>query len=163
MVTDPETEWTANDPLRSQIAEWTRQRGKSPHLYPGSLVWCLKKPSRGLREKGELWLAWKRVAEGVDGGTLRGDFDRKDVRSKVGAAKDNTKDEVWGRYQVVAIAASPKEADELTFIDLGVGHFSSDETLCGRVIAALRSGGVLSESFRASSIERNWPPALKGS
>jgi len=61
VVMDPDREW-GSGPLRQQIAEWTKQRGKSPRLYPGSLVWCVKKPGRDLRGKVELWLAWKRVA-----------------------------------------------------------------------------------------------------
>ena len=48
-------------------------------------------------------------------------------------------------------------------IDLGAGHSSSGETLCGRVIAALKSEALLNESVGAGYIERNWPPALKES
>ncbi len=42
-----------------RIGHWTKERGKSPRLYPGSLVWCARKPGRELREKVELWLAWQ--------------------------------------------------------------------------------------------------------
>ncbi len=48
-------------------------------------------------------------------------------------------------------------------IDLGAGHSSSGETLCGRVIAALKSEALMNESVGAGYIERNWPPALKDS
>jgi hypothetical protein len=48
-------------------------------------------------------------------------------------------------------------------IDLGAGHSSSGGTLCGRVIAALKSEALLNESVGAGYIERNWPPALKTS
>ena len=68
VVTEPGTEWTGGGPLREQVAEWTKQRGQSPRLYPGSLVWCLKKPGRELREKVELWLAWRRVAAEIADG-----------------------------------------------------------------------------------------------
>jgi len=54
VVADPEAEWSGGGFLRAQIAEWIRQRGKSPRLYLGALVWCLKKPGRDLREKVEL-------------------------------------------------------------------------------------------------------------
>jgi hypothetical protein len=47
-------EWSGSGSLRAQLADWTRSRGKSPRLYPGALVWCLKKPGRDLREKVEL-------------------------------------------------------------------------------------------------------------
>src|SRR5208337_4189961 len=47
--------------------------------------------------------------------------------------------------------------------DLGAGHSSSTETLCGRVIAALKAEALLNESVGAGYIDRNWPPALKQS
>ncbi len=165
VIVEPEAEWTGGGSLKSQIAEWTKQRGKSPRLYPASLVWCIKKPGRDLREKVELWLAWKRVAQEVADGTLGGDFDRTDradLQSKVAAAEDAAKDEVWGGYRF-AVIADNQEADGLKTIDLGAGHSSSGETLCGRVIAALKSEALLNESVGAGYIERNWPPALKES
>jgi hypothetical protein len=165
VMVDPESEWTGSGTLRELTAEWTRQRGKSPRLYPGSLVWCLKKPGRDLRDKVELWLAWKRVVKEIAGGTLGGDFDRADradIQSKVSDAEEAAKDEVWGGYRFVVIADS-QEAYGLKTIDLGAGHSSSGETLCGRVITALKSQALLNESVGAGYIERNWPPALKES
>lgn len=165
VVVEPESEWTGTGSLRQQIAEWTKQRGKSPRLYPGSLVWCLKKPGRDLREKVELWLAWKRVAKEVAEGTLGGDFDRSDraeLQSKVADAEEAAKDEIWGGYRF-AVIADNQEADGLQTIDLGAGHSSGSETLCGRVITALKSRALLNESVGAGYIERNWPPALKTS
>lgn len=162
---DPSHEWTGEASLRRQIAEWTRLRGKSPRLYPGSLVWCLKKPGRDTRDSVELWLAWKRVAHEILEGTLGGDFDRADragIQSQVAAAEDRVKDEVWGGYRF-AVIADAKETDGLKVIDLGAGHSSSGETLCGRVITALKSQALLDESVGAGYIERNWPPALKES
>jgi hypothetical protein len=70
------------------------------------------------------------------------------------------KDEVWGDYRF-AVLADSKEPDGLKVIDLGAGHSSSGETLCGRVIGALKSEALLNESVGAGYIERNWPPALK--
>lgn len=165
VLMDPELEWVGTGPIRQQIAEWTRQHGKSPRLYPGSLIWCLKKPGRDLRDKVELWLAWKRVFTEVTEGTLGADFDRADradIQSKVKGAEGDAKDEVWGGYRFAVIFDS-KEADGLTAIDLGAGHASSGETLCGRVITALKSKALLNESVGAGYIERNWPPALKDS
>jgi hypothetical protein len=165
VLMDPELEWVGTSPIRQQIAEWTRQHGKSPRLYPGSLIWCLKKPGRDLRDKVELWLAWKRVFTEVTEGTLGADFDRADradIQSKVKDAEEGAKDEVWGGYRFAVIFDS-KEADGLTAIDLGAGHASSGETLCGRVITALKSKALLNESVGAGYIERNWPPALKDS
>jgi len=166
VILDPDMEWTGSGPIREQISEWTKRRGKSTRLYPGSLVWCLKKPGRDLRDKVELWLAWKRVAKEVAEGALGGDFDRADraeVKSRVDDAREAAKDEVWGGYRFVVLADN-QEPDGLKVIDLGAGHSSSGvETLCGRVIAALKSQALLNESIGAGYIERNWPPALKES
>jgi hypothetical protein len=165
VVADPEVEWSGAGSLREKIAEWTRSRDKSPRLYPGALVWCLKKPGRELREKVELMLAWRRVAREVADGTLGGEFeksDRVELQSKVKDSEEAAKDEVWGDYRF-AVVADAQEPDGLKVIDLGAGHSSSGETLCGRVIAALKSEALLNESVGAGYIERNWPPALKDS
>lgn len=163
VVADPESEWTASGALKSQLADWTKNRVKSPRLYPGALVWCLKKPGRDLREKVELALAWKRVAREVADGTLGGEFDRNDradLQAKVRDAEEAAKDETWGGYRF-AVVADSQAADGLKVIDLGAGHSSSGESLCGRVLAALKSEALLNESVGAGYIERNWPPALK--
>jgi hypothetical protein len=163
VVADPDTEWTASATLRTQIADWTRNRGKSPRLYPGALVWCLKKPGRDLREKVELALAWRRVAREVAEGTLGGEFDRNDrgeLAAKVRDAEEAAKDEAWGGYRF-AVIADGQATDGLKVIDLGAGHSSTGESLCGRVLVALKSEALLNESVGAGYIERNWPPALK--
>ena len=174
VLMDPGYEWSGlpagsaqagSGPLRQRIAEWARQQGKSPRLYPGSLIWCLKKPGRDLREKVELWLAWKRVAMEIAEGTLGTDFDRSDradIQAKVSDAEGAAKDEVWAGYRFVVLADN-QEADGLNAIDLGAGHASAAETLCGRVITALKSKALLNESVGAGYLDRNWPPALKDS
>lgn len=165
VIMEPDTEWTGSGTLRKQIAEWTKFRGKSPRLYPGSLVWCLKKPGRDLREKIELKLAWKRVATEISEGALGGDFDhieKAEIQSKIADAEEAAKDEVWGGYRFVVIADN-QEPDGIKTIDLGIGHSSANETLCGRVISALKSQELMNETVGAGYIERNWPPALKES
>jgi hypothetical protein len=163
VLMDPEYEWSGSGLLRQRIAEWTKLQGKSPRLYPGSLIWCLKKPGRDLREKVELWLAWKRVAMEIAEGTLGTDFDRADradIQAKVSDAEEAAKDEVWAGYRFVVLADN-QEADGLNVIDLGAGHASAAETLCGRIITALKSKALLNESVGAGYLDRNWPPALK--
>ncbi|MFQ5799505.1 MAG: DUF499 domain-containing protein, partial [Bacteroidota bacterium] len=78
VIVEPEAEWSSSGQVREKIVEWSKQRGKSPRLYPGSLVWCIKKPGRDLRDKVELSLAWKRVEKEVADGTLGADYDRAD-------------------------------------------------------------------------------------
>jgi hypothetical protein len=164
-VMPPELEWSGSGSLREKIGEWSKQRGTSPRLYPGSIVWCLKKPGRDLREKVELMLAWKKVAKEVSDGTLGADYDRADkaeIHAKVSDAEEAAKDEVWGGYRYVVLTDT-REPDGLKVIDLGAGHSSGAETLCGRVIAALKSNALLNESVGAGYLDRNWPPALKES
>jgi hypothetical protein len=188
IVMDPETEMNGCDTTLKEIAEWSRQRGRSPRLYPASLVWCIKKQGRDLRDKVESWLAWKRVAKEISDGTLGSDFDRADlaeVRTKVTDAEEAAKDEVWGGYRYVVIydpspRPSPKgrgsdevrepsptgrgsKGEGLKVIDLGAGHASGSESLCGRIISALKAEALLNESVGAGYIDRNWPPALKES
>ena len=81
-----------------------------------------------------------------------------EVRTNVTEAGDAAREEVWGDYRFVVIADS-NAADRLKAIDLGAGHSSSSESLCGRVISALKSEALLNESVGARYIERNWPPA----
>ena len=69
---------------------------------------------------------------------------------------------MWGDYRFVVIADA-SAPDGLASIDLGAGHSSSSESLCGRVISALKSSALLNESVGAGYLERNWPPALKES
>ena len=108
-------------------------------------------------------LAWKRVEREVREGTLGGEFekgDRADLEKNVKDAAGDAKDEVWGEYRF-AVVWDAHEADDLKVIDLGAGHSSSGETLCGRVIGALKSEALLNESVGAGYIERNWPPAFQ--
>ncbi len=164
VVTDPEAEWTGtDDEVRKRIAAWTRARSGSPRLYPGALVWAVRKPGRELRDKVEQWLAWKRVASEAAAGTLGTELDRaelSDIRTKVREAADAAREEVWGDYRWMVIADA-SESDGLKAIDLGAGHSSSSESLCGRVISTLKSSALLNESVGAGYLERNWPPALK--
>jgi Protein of unknown function (DUF499) len=165
VVLDPAFEWGSDGHLRKQIAEWTRRRGTSDRLYPGALVWCAKKPGRELRDKVELWLAWRRVKRELEDGTLGADYDlgeKNEVQGEVKDAEREAEDEVWASYRFVVLADN-QEADGLRTIDLGAGHASQGETLCGRVIAALKSNALLNESPGAGYLERRWPPAFKDS
>ena len=164
IVLDPETEWKDGDQVVERIGDWTKERGKSPRLYPGSLVWCARKPGRELREKVELWLAWQRVAREVAEGVLGAEFDRTDraeVQAKVRDAEEASKDEVWASYRFVALSDT-QEPHGLKIIDLGAGHSSASETLCGRIIGALKSEALLNENVGAGYIDRHWPPTFEG-
>jgi hypothetical protein len=165
VVLDPTCEWDGGEAIRDQIADWTKNRGKSSRLYPGALVWCVRKPGRDLRDKVELLLAWRRVQRDVRDGVLGADFERADhqeIQAKVAEAEEDAKDEVWAGYRFVVLADST-DPSGLKVIDLGAGHSSASETLCGRIIAALKAEALLNESVGAGYIDRNWPPAFKDS
>jgi hypothetical protein len=162
-VLDPDCEWDGGSTMRDQIAEWTKNRGKSSRLYPGALVWCVRKPGRDLREKVETLLAWQRVQKDVRDGVLGTDFEKADLREievKVKDVEEQAKDEVWGGYRFVVLADN-SDPSGLKVIDLGAGRSSAVETLCGRIIAALKAEALLNESVGAGYIDRNWPPAFK--
>ena len=163
VVLDPGEEWREGGQLAERIGRWTKERGRSPRLYPGALVWSIRKPGRELRECVEQLLAWRRVANEVSQGILGAEFnqaDRAEVRGRVREAEDAAKDEVWAGYRFVALTDT-NAANGLKIIDLGAGHSSGSETLCGRVIAALKSSALLNESVGAGYIDRHWPPAFR--
>ena len=163
VVVDPAEDWDGGGQLRARIGQWTKERGRSPRLYPGSLVWCAKKPGRELRERVALWLAWQRVAREVVDGTLGAEFDRgerTEVQTRVRETEAEAKEEVWASYRFVALRDA-QAADELKVIDLGAGHSSASGTLCDRIINALKSEALLNETVGAGYIERHWPPAFE--
>ena len=67
-----------------------------------------------------------------------------------------------GRLPFCGAYGTRQATDGLKVIDLGAGHSSTNETLCGRIIAALKSEGLLNESVGAGYIGRHWPPAFQG-
>ena len=163
VLLDPETEWSEGDQVIQRVGQWMRQRGQSPRLYPGSLVWCAKSRGRKLREKVGLCLAWEIVESEVRKGVLGAEFDRSErvsVHASVKDAWEDAKNEVWASYRFVVLSDS-KEANGLKVIDLGAGHSSSRETLCGRVVSALKSDAFLNENVGAGYIDRHWPPAFE--
>jgi len=165
IVMDPGQEWNGSPALRERLATWIRERGGSPRLYPAALLLAIRKPGRDLQERVEMWLAWKRVEQEIGAGTLGAEFDRAEraeLTVKVRDAEEAARDEVWAGYRFVVLA-DRAEPDGLKVIDLGAGHASAAETLVGRIIAALKANGLLSESIGAGYLERNWPPALRDS
>jgi hypothetical protein len=163
VIADPEAEWRESGAVADRVGQWTHDRGRSPRLYPASLIWCIKKPGRELRDAVEHWLAWRRVAAEVAEGILGAEYDKADqaqVRAEVKAAEDAAKDEVWSGYRFV-IVADAKSTSGAKVIDLGAGHVSANETLCGRIIGALKTEALLNESIGAGYLDRHWPPAFK--
>ena len=156
VVLDPDTEWRPGDPVVRRLAEWTTRRGLSPRLHSGCLVWCLRTPGRGLQDRIETWLAWKRVESEVERGNHGADHPVRRVRSEVREAEDAAKDEVWAGYRVLAIA-DRRDPSGLRTLDLGAGHASSGKLLPDHLLEALRAEGILNETVGAGYIDRNWP------
>jgi hypothetical protein len=163
VVADPRWEWAPAGEVPARVAEWTRSRVSTDRLYPGSLVWSVRRSGRDLREAVEVMLAWQRVQREIREGTLGGDYeaaDLADIRQNVANAESNAKDEVWAGYRWVAVW-DPKESGDLKVIDLGAGHASAAESLTGRIVTALKAEGLLSESIGAGYLERHWPAAFE--
>ena len=161
VVMPPDVEWSQD--ARAQIAAWMRTHGGQPRQYPGSLIFCVRRPGGALRDRVETWLAWERVAADVEAGILGDDYEPgevREVRNRVREARDDARDEIWAAYTYV-VAADPREPDGIKAIDMGAGHANAGETLCGRTLAALKGEGLLGESVGASYVERHWPPALQ--
>ncbi len=138
-------------------------RGRSPRLYPASLIWCIRKTGRQLRDRVEDSLAWQRVLKEINDGTLGGEFETselKDVAAKVRTAETEAREEVWASYRYM-VFADPKSPDGLREIDLGAGHSSGSKSLCDRVLGALKSNTLLNESPGAGYLDRRWPQAFK--
>ncbi len=165
VITDPALEWNGAPELRDHLAEWTYRHGNETRLYPAGLIWCLRQPGHLLLDRIETALAWRAVRQDLAAALLADDTDPDEVRSidaSLRNAEADAKDAVWASYTFVAFAdrAAP---GRLRVIDLGVGHSSSRETLAGRVIAALKTAGLLTETIGASYIDRKWPTALAAS
>ena len=162
VVLDPATEWRPDDPIAKQLTEWTARRGLSPRLHSGCLVWCVRTPGRGLEERIETWLAWKRVKSEVERGDHGPDRPLKKVSDEVRSAEEDARDEVWAAYRVLAIA-DRRDPSGLRILDLGAGHASSERTLPDHLLGALKSEGVLNETVGAGYIDRHWPPKFADS
>lgn len=115
----------------------------------------------------ELRPAWKRVAQEIADGSLGVDFDwpdRADLQSKVKAAEETAKDEVWGGYRFAVIyepsplpssagGGGEGEGDGLKTIDLEAGHSSS----AGGAAPESRSSQVQMKTIRLVGA---WAPNL---
>jgi hypothetical protein len=165
VVMSPDHEWADDGSTKKTIYEWTRNRGHSPRLYPGSLIWCIRKQSRDLRTKVETLLAWRIVERDLLDGSLAGEFDasdHEDVRAKRADADEAVVDEIWAGYRYVVLY-DPKAESGVTVIDLGAGHANAGETLSGRVISTLKSRALLNDSPGAGYLVRRWPEPFKKS
>ena len=162
VVLDPATEWRPDDPIAKRLAEWTARRGLSPRLHSGCLVWCVRTPGRGLEERIETWLAWKRVKSEVERGDHGRDHPLAKVSEEVRNAEKDARDEVWAGYRVLAIA-DRRDPSGLRILDLGAGHASSKGALPDHLLGALKSEGVLNETVGAGYIDRHWPPQFADS
>lgn len=164
VVASPDTEWGSGE-VAERIRDWTLRRGQSSRLHPGSLIWCIRRPGRDLRDRVADWLAWHRVSQEMRDGLLGSEYDatsHSEVRRSVLEAEAEAKEEVWAAYRYVAL--SDKQAENgLKVIDLGIGQAANGDNLCGRIIAALKSEALLNESVGAGYVGRHWPPAFEES
>ena len=165
VVMGHDQEWRESNHIADRISQWTRERGRSPRLYPAALVWCIRKPGRDLRDKVELWLAWQKVKSEVGAGTMGPEFEPRELQEldrHLKTAEEEATEEVGASYRHIALLDSQAD-DGLKTIDLGAGYAGGSDTLTERVVTALKANALLNDSVGASYIERHWPPALKES
>lgn len=163
VVMNPTTEWDDEGRTRKRISQWTRERGGTSRLHPGALVFSVKKPGRELRDSAAELLAWQRVTRDIDEGLLGSEFtdaNRGEVQAKLREANRDAREEVWASYRFAALLDNQAD-DGLKVIDLGIGHAGNGNTLAGRIVAALKSEALLSDTVAAGHIGRNWPRAFQ--
>ena len=165
VVMNPDEEWWEDSQIAQRIAQWTKERGRSPRLYPAALVWCCRRPGRDLHDRVELWLAWQKVKSEIDSGNMGPEFERSElnaVAQQIRNAEQEAVEEAHASYRFVSLGDN-QAGSGLKTIDLGAGHSGSTETPSGRVVNTLRREELLNESVGAGYIDRNWPPALSES
>ena len=165
VVMSPDEEWREDGQISERLRQWTRERGRSPRLYPAALVWCIRKPGRELQDKVELWLAWQKVRDEINAGTMGPEFEKPELNAlaqQIRNAEEEATEEVWASYRYVTLLDSRAE-NGLKSIDLGAGYSRGNDSLTERVTSALKSNALLNETVGAGYIERNWPEALKSS
>ena len=126
VIMSPDEEWRESNHISDRIGQWTKDRGRSPRLYPAALVWCIRKPGRDLRDKVEIWLAWQKVKSEVDAGTMGPEFERRELEElgrHTRNAEEEAIEEVGASYRHIALLDSQGE-NGLKTIDLGAGYSS---------------------------------------
>ena len=165
VVMNPDEEWREDNHVAQRIIQWTRERGRSPRLYPAALVWCCRRPGRDLQDRVELWLAWQKVKSEIDAGNMGPEFERSElnaVAQQIRNAEQEAVEEAHASYWFISLQDTQAEQG-LRTIDLGAGHSGSTETPSARVVNTLRREELLNESVGAGYLDRNWPPALSES
>jgi hypothetical protein len=165
VVMGPEFEWDGSEGPQARIAEWTRQRGLETRRYPAALVWCVKKPGRGLQDQVEALLAWQRVSDELRAGLLSSEVEpaeTQETAGKVKAAETDAREEVWASYGYLVVADRGVPIG-VKVIDLAGGYSNAGQTLTGRILATLKTEGLFTESVGAGYVGRNWPVALRES
>jgi hypothetical protein len=165
VVMGPEFEWDGSEGPQARIAEWTRQRGLETRRYPAALVWCVKKPGRGLQDQVEALLAWHRVSDELRAGLLSSEVEpaeTQEAAGKVKAAETDAREEVWASYGYLVVADRGVPIG-VKVIDLAGGYSNAGQTLTGRILATLKTEGLFTESVGAGYVGRNWPVALRES
>ena len=165
VVLDPEAEW--NSGSEGDGTHWALDQGTGANPLDSTRAhWrgCIKKPGRELRGKrwpcGSLGSASAHeVSAGVLGRRARPlpTVPKCGPGSRMQRRLPGTK---CGPVTALWALSDTQEPHGLRIIDLGAGHASASETLCGRIVGALRSEALLNESVGAGYIDRHWPPAF---
>lgn len=102
-----------------------------------------------MRDRVADWLAWRRVSQEMQAGLLGSEYDatsHDEVRRSLSEAGADVREEFWAAYRYVALS-DKRAKNGLKVIDLDIGQAVNGDSLCGRVIAALKSDALLSDSI----------------
>ncbi len=163
VVLAPSVEWNGDKDQQIQFAQWSRERNGTMRSYPGALVWCVCHRKRDIQVYVEEWLAWQRVKQELDNGTLGSDVDQSDdaeVQAQIKQAKQEAIEKVWATYRFL-ILDDPEATNGVKMVEMLGG--SDGDTLSRRVIASLKTQGLLNDGIGAGYLSHKWPPALKAS
>ena len=165
VVMNPDEEWREDNHVAQRIIQWTRERGRSPRLYPAALVWCCRRPRPGPPGPGGTLAC---LAEGQERDRRRQHGPGvREVRAQRSSPADPERRTRGGggspRQLLVHIPPGHPGGAGTQDHRPGSGHSGSTETPSARVVNTLRREELLNESVGAGYLDRNWPPALSES
>ena len=164
VLMNPDHEWDGQAAMRDQIADWTKNRGKQSRLYPraGSCGACA---SRAVICASKVNCCWPggRVQKDVREGIFGRKFEKADLQEiavKVKETEGDARDEVSGQLPLCR-AGRQRRSQRPEGHRPGGRTFERVETMCGRIVGALKAEALLNETVGIGYIDRNWPPAFK--
>jgi hypothetical protein len=164
-VLKPDDLWESSDEsqFKQRLTDWTRKCGQQSRQNPGGVLWIASESATPLKTAVEELLAWQAISDDANRGTL-GQLESEDLRRiqfELNQSKAQIEERVWSSYNHLLLWDG--NDSRLRDVLLGQLHPSEAKSITAAILARMRHESLLSSEIGASYIERNWPPALKGS